>query len=327
MRVLVTGAAGVIGQAVVRRLRRQPDVTIRGADVAARPRALADIHDWHTGDLSDDAAAQRAVADCDTVIHLAAVVGGIANWHRLPYRVLAVNTATTRALLTATVEQPVERFLYTSSSMVFERASVFPTPEQHVQECPPPRSAYGFSKLAGERLTVAAHEQHALPFTICRPFNAYGREMPGWEPGVAHVITDLVHKVLQSEADLEIFGSGYQTRTFTYVDDVADGLVTALLSPAAENEDFNISGDEEITIRELAALVHEAAGLDAGALRFRHLPAFADDVQRRYPLTTKAELLLGWRAKVPLTAGLHETVQYMRTRLTLGGTLQAGEPQ
>ena len=83
----------------------------------------------------------------------------------------------------------MERFVYVSSSMVFERAELFPTPEEHLLDCPIPRSAYGFSKLTGEVYCRAAHDEHGLPFTICRPFNAYGPgEMPEDEPGIAHAV-------------------------------------------------------------------------------------------------------------------------------------------
>ena len=87
------------------------------------------------------------------------------------------------------IELEVERFVYVSSSMVFERATAFPTPEDHVWECPVPRSAYGFSKLTGEIYCRAAHEEHDLPYTICRPFNAYGPgELPDPEPGPGEVL-------------------------------------------------------------------------------------------------------------------------------------------
>ena len=91
-----------------------------------------------------------------------------------------------------------------------------------------PRSAYGFSKLTGEVYCRAAHDEHGLPYTICRPFNAYGPgEMPDDEPGIAHAVPDLIRKSLARLRPLPIFGSGEQTRTLTHVDDIADGIVTA----------------------------------------------------------------------------------------------------
>ena len=112
----------------------------------------------------------------------------------------------------AALDDDVERFVYVSSSMVFERAELFPTPEDHLADCPVPRSAYGFSKLTGEVYCRAAHDEHGLPYTICRPFNAYGPgELPDDEPGIAHAVPDLIRKVLAGQRPLEIFGSGEQT--------------------------------------------------------------------------------------------------------------------
>jgi nucleoside-diphosphate-sugar epimerase len=198
--------------------------------------------------------------------------------------------------------------------MVFERADEFPTPESHLDVCPPPRSAYGFSKLAGEIYTRAAHDQHGLRYTICRPFNAYGPgEVPDVdEPGIAHAVPDLIAKVLSGQRPLEIFGSGEQTRTLTHVDDIADAIVTAMGSPAAENEDFNISASREITIAALAGLIWEACGEDPEELSLAHLPSFEVDVQRRWPSVQKARDLLGWEAKIDLPRGLAGTVAWLR---------------
>ena len=179
--------------------------------------------------------------------------------------------------------------MYVSSSMVFERAELFPTPEDYLPRCPVPRSAYGFSKLTGEIYCRAAHEEHDLPYTIVRPFNAYGPgELPDAEPGIAHAVPDLINKVLAGQRPLQIFGSGEQTRTLTHVDDIAEGLICAMSSPAGLNEDFNISASRELTVAEIAAIVWEACGEDPEELEFEHLPTFEVDVQRRWPSVEKA---------------------------------------
>ena len=203
--------------------------------------------------------------------------------------------------------------MYVSSSMVFERATEFPTTEEHLLDCPAPRSAYGFSKLAGEVYCRALHDEHGLPFTICRPFNAYGPgELPENEPGIAHAVPDLIRKTLSGQRPLQIFGSGEQTRTLTHVDDVAAGIVAAMAHPAGENEDFNVSATEEVSIAELAALVWEACGEDPAELELERLPSFAVDVQRRWPSVEKARRLLGWEARVDLRDGLAATVEWLR---------------
>jgi UDP-glucose 4-epimerase len=319
-RVLVTGGAGAIGSAVVRRLLREDRWNVRVSDQREAPGWMSERCDVHRGDLRVLDEARTALRGCSHVVHLAAIVGGIGNFHKLPHTLLEVNHALYNAVFRAALDERVERLLYVSSSMVFENATVFPTPEEHVRECPAPHSAYGFSKLAGEVYCRALHDEHGLGFTICRPFNAYGPgEFPDAEPGIAHVVPDLIKKVLSGQRPLEIFGSGEQTRTLTHVVDIADGIATALGHPAAENEDFNISASDERSVAELAALVWEACGRDPSEFELRHLPSFEVDVQRRWPSVEKARRVLGWEAQVGLRSGLAETVEWLRGSVSARG--------
>jgi nucleoside-diphosphate-sugar epimerase len=312
-RVLVTGGAGTIGAAVVRRLVRDPDWEVRVSDQREPPQWMREACEVHTGDLRrvDDAA--EALAGCDRVVHLAAIVGGIANFHKLPHTLLETNTALYNAVFRAALDEGVERLVYVSSSMVFERASEFPTTEAHVHEVPAPRSAYGFSKLAGEAFCRALNDEHRLPFTICRPFNAYGPgELPDDEPGIAHVVPDLIGKALSGRRPMQIFGSGEQTRTLTHIDDIAEGIVTAMSHPAGENEDFNISATEELTVAEIARVVWEECGLPPGDFELEHVPGFEVDVQRRWPSVDKARDLLGFEARIGVREGIRSTVEWLR---------------
>lgn len=312
-RVLVTGGAGTIGAAVVRRLLRDPRYDVRVSDQRPAPQWMREGCEVHTGDLRVPAEAKKATEGCPLVIHLAAIVGGIANFHRLPHTLTEVNNALYNAVVRAALECEVERFVYVSSSMVFERAQLFPTPEEYLSDCPVPRSAYGFSKLTGEVYCRAAHEEHGLPYTICRPFNAYGPgEMPDAEPGIAHAVPDLISKVLAGQRPLQIFGSGEQTRTLTHVDDIADGIVVAMSSRSGLNEDFNISASRELTVAEIARIVWEACGEDPEAFELEHLPSFEVDVQRRWPSVEKARELLGWQAQIGVQEGIAATVRWLR---------------
>ncbi len=313
-RVLVTGGAGTIGAAVVRRLLRDGEWVVRVSDRRPVPEWMRSDVEVHAADLRDHAGAREAAEGCSHVIHLAAIVGGIANFHRLPHTLLEANNALTGAVVRAALDHDAERLVYVSSSMVFERATEFPTTEAHLLQCPAPRSAYGFSKLSGEVYARAADEEHGLRYTICRPFNAYGPgELPEpGEPGIAHAVPDLIAKSLARQRPLQIFGSGNQTRTLTHVDDIADGIVTAMSAAAGENEDFNISASRELTVAEIAGLIWEACGNDPDELVFEHMPSFEVDVQRRWPSVEKARELLGWEAQVPLDDGLANTVDWLR---------------
>ncbi len=313
--MLVTGGAGTIGSAVVRRLLRDPDWEVRVSDQRAAPDWMREGCEVHTGDLRELDQAREATRGCSHVIHLAAIVGGIANFHKLPHTLTEVNNALYNAIVHAALDHSVERFVYVSSSMVFEQATQYPTPEEHILECPMPRSAYGFSKLTGEVYVRAAHDEHGLPWTICRPFNAYGPgEMPEDEPGIAHMVPDVIRKclTLPRGAPPPIFGDGTQTRTLTHVDDIADGVVTAMASPAGLNEDFNVSAAREMTVAEIARVIWEACGRDPGAFALEHMPSFEVDVVRRWPSVEKAERLLGWKARIELEDGIAQTVAWLR---------------
>ena len=312
-RVLVTGGAGTIGAAVVKRLMRDPDWAVRVSDQREAPQWMREACEVHVGDLRDVAQAREATDGCSHVIHLAAIVGGIANFHKLLHTLTEVNNGLYNGVVRAAIDHAVERFVYVSSSMVFERATEYPTTEEHVWFTPMPKSAYGFSKLTGEVYCRAAHDEHGLPYTICRPFNAYGPgEMPEDEPGIAHMVPDVIRKVLSGQRPLQIFGDGTQTRTLTHIDDIADGIVASMASPAGLNEDFNISASDERTVADLAKAIWIACGEDPEAFALEHLPTFEVDVVRRWPSVEKAERLLGWKARISLEDGLADTVEWLR---------------
>ena len=147
--------------------------------------------------------------------------------------------------------------------------------------------------------------------------------MPDAEPGIAHAVPDLIEKVLSGQHPLQIFGSGEQTRTLTHVDDIADGIVTAMGSPAGLNEDFNISASREMTVAEIARVIWEACGEDPARFELEHLPTFAVDVQRRWPSVEKARELLGWQARIDVEQGIADTVRWMRERRAAQGAASA----
>src|SRR4051812_21921590 len=204
--------------------------------------------------------------------------------------------------------------------MVFEEADSFPTKESDLRATPAPWSAYGFSKLAGEVYCRAAHDEHGLPYTICRPFNAYGPgEVPEDEPGIAHMVPDVIKKclALAPGAPLPIFGDGTHTRTLTHIDDIADGIVAAMASPAGLNEDFNISAADERTVAEIAEVIWRACGRDPDQFALEHLPTFEVDVVRRWPDVSKAKRALGWEAQIGIEEGVAQTVEWLRGEVSV----------
>jgi UDP-glucose 4-epimerase len=312
-RVLVAGAAGTIGAAVVRRLLGNPAYEVRVADLRPVPQWMREGCEVHSGDLRDGDQARAASRGCEQIVHLAALGGGVVRAHRLAHTLLDANAALCSALVGAAVREGVERFTYVSCASVFEGATEFPSTEAHLRDCPPPARALGFSKLAGELYCRAAHDEHGLPFTIARAASAYGPgELPAFEPGVAHVVADLIRKTLGGQRPLAIFGSGEQTRAFTHVDDIAAGILAALDSPAALNEDFNICAEREVTVAELAGVVWNACGEDPSMLALECLPGIAHEHPRQWPSAAKARALLGWEAQITLERGIAATVTWLR---------------
>jgi nucleoside-diphosphate-sugar epimerase len=131
------------------------------------------------------------------------------------------------------------------------------------------------------------------------------------------MVPDVIRKclTLAPDAPLPIFGDGTQTRTLTHIDDIADGIVTAMASPAGLCEDFNISASDERTVAELAGIIWEACGRDPDALELEHLPSFEVDVVRRWPSVEKAQRLLDWEARIGVHDGIAQTVAWLRETL------------
>ena len=317
--ILVTGGAGFIGSAVVRRLLRDRH-TVRVVDDLSKGYVNLESDapvEFIKADLRDRAETERVVEGIDVCFHLAAKIGGIKYFHDYPATILDENNLMLSSVFRAAVKHGT-KIVYISSSMVFERTSIFPSPEDAVFESPPPVTHYGFSKLVGEYYCRAFNEEYGVRYTICRPFNAYGPgEHPEDEPGIAHVIPDLARKVLNGDYPLEIMGSGQQQRCFTYIEDIADGIVTAGLHPKSENDDFNIGEDTPTTVEQLAHRIWELSGRSE-PFQLAHTPALEHDIQRRIPDISKTARVLGWRPKISLDEGLRRTIDWLRTSVPAG---------
>jgi nucleoside-diphosphate-sugar epimerase len=268
--------------------------------------------DFQKADLTVPGVADELFAGYGACLNLAAKIGGIGYFHEFPATILSENNKLYSMTFEAAVKHRMSRMVYVSSSMVFESATTFPSKESDLTEIPPPLSAYGFSKLSGEWYCKSFADQFQLPYTICRPFNAYGiNEYPGEDIGYAHVIPDLAKKVLEGQHPLELLGDGEQTRAFTHVSDIARGIIMAFESEKGVNEDFNISSAEETKIVDLARRVFDLC--ETGReFDWRSAPAFTYDIRRRIPDTAKARTVLGFEARVGLDQGLREVIGWLR---------------
>jgi UDP-glucose 4-epimerase len=331
-RVLVTGASGFIGGYLV------PELLGRGYDVVgidnfSKYGPVTRAHDGHPrytlvkGDAGDLRFLYHHLKDCDHFIAAAAMVGGIAYFHTYPFDLLAENsvitTAAFSAAITAHQHGRLRKITALSSSMVYEAADSWPSAEGQERRIPPPLSSYGFSKLAVEYSARAAFEQHGLPYTIIRPFNAVGvgeqRALGAAEVlsgnvklAMSHVVPDLCAKILKGQDPLHIFGDGAQVRHYTYGGDLAEGIATAMEHPAAANEDFNLSTPVPTTVLELASLIWRKIKGPGAPLRTVSDEPYQADVRRRSPSVVKAEQLLGWSAGTTLSAMLDEVIPWIR---------------
>lgn len=311
-KIIVTGGCGFIGSEVVSQLVAQGH-QVRVIDNLSKPESkVASDYEFINYDLAVPDGLDELFQGFDLCINMAAKIGGIGYFHKYPATILSDNNKIYSSTFEAGVKAGIERLVYVSSSMVFESTDRFPSRESDISDIPVPISSYGFSKLVGEQYCTAFSEEHGLPYTIVRPFNAFGvNEAPGEDVGYAHVIPDLAKKILMGQDPLELLGDGRQTRCYTHVSDIADGIITAAQSPAGLNEDFNISSPVETSVLELAEKIYGHI-VGEGELRIKNVAGFEHDIRRRIPDTTKATEVLGWTAKYELDDKLPEVIDWIR---------------
>jgi UDP-glucose 4-epimerase len=338
VKVLITGAAGFIcGYLVPELLERGHDVI--GVDDFSKYGRLTKSYDDHPsyrfveGDAKDVRLLTELAADCDRLVAAAAMIGGISYFHEFAYDLLAENerilAATFDAAIAAHRAGRLERIVVMSSSMVYESATAFPTPEGAQLTSPPPISTYGFQKLASEYFAKGAHEQYGLPYTIVRPFNCVGigerravRDTDVMSGNVklalSHVVPDLALKVLKGQDPLHILGEGNQVRHYTYGGDLARGIRLAMESSAALNQDFNLSTAASTTVLELAETIWRKVNGPDRPFRYVSDPPFEHDVQMRVPDVRKAREVLGFEATTTLDEMLDEVIPWISAEAEAG---------
>jgi UDP-glucose 4-epimerase len=338
-KVLITGSAGFIGGYVVEELLRK-GYEVVGVDNFSKYGRVVKSYDEHPnyrlveGDARDVELMTGLLADCDHLIAGAALIGGISYFHAYAYDLIATNERIIAASCDAAIAARkqtgrLQKVTYMSSSMVFESSDVWPSVEGSERQVPPPLSSYGFQKLAVEYFARAAWDQYKLPYTIVRPFNCVGigesRALGDEEIysgnvklAMSHVVPDLVQKIIKGQDPLHILGSGEQIRHYTYGGDLARGIVIAMESPAALNDDFNLSTAAGHSVTELATVIWRKIKGPEAPLSFVHDKAFEHDVQRRVPSTEKAKRVLGFEATTSLEDMLDEVIPWIEQAIKNG---------
>lgn len=338
MKILITGSDGFIAGYLIEELLSHNHEVI-GIDNFSKYGKVEKSYDHHPnykfleGDAKDANLLKELIEDCDQMVACGAMIGGISLFHEYAYDLLAENeriiASTFDAAIWAFKNRRLKKINVISSSMVFENAATFPTPEGEQLKCPPPTSTYGFQKLSCEYFAKGAWEQYKLPYTIIRPFNCIGigekralcdKEILSGNIRLAmsHVVPDLVQKILKDQDPLHILGDGTQIRHYTYGGDLAKGITLCIESEKAINEDFNLSTPVSTTVLELAKLIWKRIN---GDKPFRYVSdhPFKYDVQKRVPCVEKAKRILGFEATTTLEESLDEVIPWIKEQIKLGG--------
>lgn len=338
MKVLVSGSSGFIGGYVVEELLRK-GYDVVGIDNHSKYGRLSKSYDSDPNyslveaDCCDVELMTELLMDCDHFIAGAALIGGISYFHAYAYDLLATNeriiASSCDAAIRAHRQGKLKKVTYMSSSMVFESTTQWPSTEGDERKVPPPLSSYGFQKLAVEYFAVAAWDQYQLPYTIVRPFNCVGigemRALGEVEVksgnvslAMSHVVPDIVQKILKGQDPLHILGDGHQIRHYTYGGDLAKGIVLAMESDAALNEDFNLSTAVSTTVLELAEAIWTKIKGSEIPFSFVSDEAYEYDVQRRVPDVRKAREMLDFEATTSLDEILDEVVPWIEMAVDQG---------
>jgi dTDP-glucose 4,6-dehydratase len=307
-RVVITGAAGFIGSHLAEA-------------ILDRGYAVVGIDNLLTGDIANIAHLRNRdfefiKHDVTNYIYIDGPVHYVLHWAspaspidylELPIPTLKVGALGTHKAL-GLAKAKNARFVLASTSEVYGDPLEHPQRETYWGNVNPigPRGVYDEAKRFAEAMTVAYHRYHGLDAKIVRIFNTYGPRMRVRD---GRAVPAFISQALRHE-DVTVFGDGSQTRSFTYISDLVDGIIRLMLSDV--NEPVNIGNPREMTIEEIARTIVRMTG-SSSRIVYKELPV--DDPKVRQPDITKATTLLGWEPRVGLEEGLTETIAYFRTRL------------
>ena len=318
MKLLITGSEGSLAQMVIPRLLAEGH-TLVGVDNFARHGQIEREREYEflAGDLCDTSVVKHLYGahHFDCIYHFAALVYGVVGFHEKPADIIADNNLITINLLKYGYDH-VKRFVYLSSSMVYETSRHYPHNENETDGLPVMRTAYGLSKYIGERVVQSYQQQYGVSYVIWRPFNIITPFEKTEEEGFSHVFSDMIEKILVRRlSPVPVLGDGEQIRCFTNISDVAEPIARFSLRPEIENQVVNIGNPEPVTVKELAAKIVELGkklGLLGADFRlsFEHQPVYADDVKKRIPDVSKIKQLFDWEAKTRVDASLEQCIRF-----------------
>ncbi|MBI4323025.1 MAG: NAD-dependent epimerase/dehydratase family protein [Candidatus Omnitrophica bacterium] len=310
-RVLVTGGGGFVGSHLVERLvAHGARVTVLNHPGAMPRRNLEAVWSriqFEDVDLMQAEPCRRALQNQEIVLHLAAKVSGVRFNQAHPAMMLRDNVQLALNVLEASREAKAERVLMVSSACVYPRACTIPTPEtEGFRDDPEPTNfGYGWAKRVVELLAQTYAEEFGMRIAIARPYNAYGPR-DHFESPDAHVIASLIHRLMDGENPLTVWGDGTASRSFVYVTDLARGLME-LVEQYPQPDPVNLGTDEEVSIRDLAEMIVRLSGK---RVTIQFDPSRPSGQPRRQCNTTKAKRLIGYTAAISLEEGLTHTLAW-----------------
>src|ERR687884_475341 len=316
MRILVTGGAGFIGSHLCERLLSQGhDVICLDNFFTGRRENVYRLMDSKRFELVRHDVIEPILLEVDQIYNLACPASPV-HYQFNPVKTVKTSVMGTINML-GLAKRVRARILQASTSEVYGDPQVHPQPEEyfgHVN-CVGIRSCYDEGKRLAETLMMDYHRQNKVDTRIIRIFNTYG---PRMLENDGRVVSNFIVQALRGE-ELTIYGTGEQTRSFCYVDDLVEGMIR-LMNVEGVHEPVNLGNPTEFTIGELARLVIELCGSKS---EVKLCPLPQDDPKQRKPVIARAEQLLNWTPRIPLREGLTHTIAYFAGRIKREETLSS----
>lgn len=313
LRIAVTGGSGFVGSHLVDRLMTAGhQVTVIDNMFTGRKKNVAQWLGHPNFQLIIHDVVEPIMLEVDQIYHLACPASP-PHYQYNPIKTIKTSTEGTLNML-GLAKRVQARMLLTSTSEVYGDPEVHPQKESYWGHVNPigPRACYDEGKRVAETMMYAYESQAGVEVRVARIFNTFG---PRMHPNDGRVVSNFIIQALQGK-DITIYGSGKQTRSFQYVDDLVNGLIK--LMNGNYSQPVNLGNPDEYTVKDFAHLIKE---LTRSNSTIQFLPATKDDPRQRKPDITTAKTQIGWEPKVHVKDGLAKTVEYFRKELEAGGEI------
>jgi UDP-glucuronate decarboxylase len=321
MRILITGGGGFIGSHMCERLLTEGhEVICLDNFFTGRRENVLHLLDSHQFELVRHDVIEPILLEVDQIYNLACPASPI-HYQYNPVKTVKTSVMGTINML-GLAKRVRARILQASTSEVYGDPEVHPQSEEYWGNVNPIgiRSCYDEGKRLAETLMMDYHRQNKVDTRIARIFNTYG---PRMRENDGRVISNFIVQALRGE-ELTIYGTGSQTRSFCYIDDLVEGLIRLMNVDESEmgaqvHEPVNLGNPNEFTIKELAEEIARTA--HAADVKIKYCPLPQDDPKQRQPNISRARQLLGWHPTVHLRDGLKQTVAYFAKHCRADATM------